>query len=416
MADARLLRRTFVQLGVLLAACGDDSESSGTSSSSTSGAGGRGSGGAGGTDGAGGTGGEGGSPPIGGFTDLSNLGPLQEPDENGLRLPAGFTSRIIARSSEMVGSSGYVWHSAPDGGATFPTSDGGWIYTSNSELNAGLGGVGAMRFDAEGQLVDAYSILTGTSRNCAGGPTPWGTWLSCEEFGGGQVWECYVDGQTTAVVRPGLGVFSHEAVAVDPATGHLYLTEDRPDGRLYRFRPDTDADLSAGVLEAAEVSAQNVVSWLEVPDPSAANDPTRNQVPSSTPFDGGEGIWFFEGTVFFTTKGDNRVWALEVGTGALTVLYDAATSPTPILTGVDNVTVTPSGDVLVAEDGGDMQIVVLPPGGTPTPLVQVVGHASSEVTGPAFDPAHRRLYFSSQRGSAGNSASGITFEVTAPDR
>lgn len=353
---------------------------------------------------------------MGGFTDLSDVGPLQDPDENGLRLPAGFTSRIVARTGEVVGNSGYTWHGAPDGGATFATGDGGWIYTSNSELNGGQGGVGALRFDAEGQLVDAYSILSGTSRNCAGGPTPWGTWLSCEEYAGGHVFECFVDGQTSAVIRPAMGVFSHEAAAVDPATGYLYLTEDQTNGRLYRFRPDTAGDLSAGVLEVAEVSAQNVVSWLAVPDPSAANGPTRNQVPSSTPFNGGEGIWFFGGTVFFTTKGDNRVWALEVSTGALTVLYDASTSPNPILTGVDNVTVTPSGDVLVAEDGGDMQIVVLPPGGTPTALVEIVGHDDSEITGPAFDPAHRRLYFSSQRGSAGNSASGITFEVTAPDR
>ncbi len=75
----------------------------------------------------------------GGSTPMSNigaLGPLQDPDENGVRLPEGFTSRVIAKSGELVGNSGYEWHSAPDGGAVFTTNDGGWVYVSNSETIA----------------------------------------------------------------------------------------------------------------------------------------------------------------------------------------------------------------------------------------------------------------------------------------
>lgn len=74
----------------------------------------------------------------------ASIGALQAPDANGFRLPQGFSSRVIARSGEPVASTGYVWHDAPDGGATFATEDGGWIYVSNAEIVAPGGGVSAV--------------------------------------------------------------------------------------------------------------------------------------------------------------------------------------------------------------------------------------------------------------------------------
>lgn len=355
------------------------------------------------------------------MSNIANLGPLLDPDENGLRLPAGFTSRVVARSGTLVGDSSYVWHNAPDGGGVFTTGDGGWIYVSNSETFTQLGGgAGAVRFAATGDIVDAYRVLEGTDLNCAGGITPWGTWLSCEETPTGRVWECDPLGERDALVHPAMGAFEHEAAAVDESNLHVYLTEDVEDGRLYRFVYESAEDLSAGELQVAEVlggGPEGEVEWHRVPDPSGASEETRYQVAASTPFTGGEGIWLHEGVIYFATKGDNRVWTYETETSMLTILYDAATSSNPILKGVDNLTVTPAGDVVVGEDGDDMQVVAISAEGTVVPLVQITGQDGSEITGPAFGPLLQRLYFSSQRGPDATDLlgmSGITYEVTGP--
>ncbi len=343
---------------------------------------------------------------------------LLPPDHNGIRLPQGFKSRIVARSGQTLFN--YQWHAAPDGGVTFATPDGGWIYVSNSERDKKQGGVGALRFDRQGRIIDAYSILKNTTRNCAGGHTPWQTWLSCEEYDRGQVWECDPFNKQPPRLRPALGTFNHEAVTVDTLHKQLYLTEDKPDGCLYRYTAQRfdaagNPDLDDGVLEVAEVINGSIgaVRWHPVPDPQAIHTPTRQQAARSTRFNGGEGIWFHAGIVYFTTKGDDRVWSYDTRSKMLAIVYNAAFYLRPVLSGVDNITANAAGELLVAEDEGNMQIVIVTPDSI-RPLLQVVGQNRSEITGPAFSPDGTRLYFSSQRGASGKSEDGVTYEITGP--
>ena len=357
-----------------------------------------------------------------GRSGLARIGPLREPDANGLRLAQGFTSRIVARSrARPVADQTFAWHDAPDGGAVFATTDGGWIYVSNSEVANGNGGASALRFSSTGELIDAYPILAGTNWNCAGGPTPWGSWLSCEEHRSGLVWECDPHGRNPAHVRRALGAFTHEAVAVDPVRLQLYLTEDVPDGCWYRFTPsridaDRKPDLRTGKLEVAEIVAPETgaVRWHAIRDAAGRVQATRFQVRQATRFRGAEGCWHANGVVYFSTKGDDRIWAYTIASEQLRVIYAASEHERPDLKGVDNVTVSASDDVLVAEDNGDMQVVAITPAREVVPVVQVHGHPDSEVTGPAFDPSGTRLYFSSQWGATGKGGDGVTYEVAGP--
>lgn len=377
----------------------------------------------------------------------SPYGPLQTPDANGLRLPAGFTSRVIKQAPLPIGTTLTVALPFPDGAATFATPDGGWILVSNSENPPpaditdptglgldGLGGAQAIVFSPDGAITDAYPILTGSRSNCAGGATPWGTWLSCEEVNdgtrasnSGKVFECDPTGAQPAVDLVLLGRFKHENATVDPVRQAVFLSEDLPDGLFYRFTPTTYPDLTAGVLEAAAVDADGAVTWIEVPDPGCAGGvPCRDQPAGATPFAGGEGCVYDDGKVFLTTKGDDRVWMYDAVADTMIVLYDAGEFADPVLNGVDHIIAQAgTGNLVVAEDGGNLEAVMIRRSDFAVfPILQMTGAQhneiaanipvplplASEVTGLAFNPAGDRLYFNSQRGFG----LGITYEVTGP--
>lgn len=341
----------------------------------------------------------------------SNLTPEPETSTR-LLVPREFTPKIIARSGQrLMAESYYRWHAAPDGGGCFASNDGGWIYVSNGERTPG-GTVGAVRFDARGRLVDGYGILSGSRHNCAGCVTPWNTWLSCEEHSRGIVWECDPFGQIKARARPGLGVFKHESASVDPDNLKIYLTEDRHDGCLYRFTPANTAlsavpDLDHGSLEVATLQ-QDRIKWIEIPDRMATETPLRFQVGGVARFNGGEGIDIYRGLLRFTTKGDNRIWQINLESGRLEILHDLDGK----IGEVDGVIHTASGGILLAEEGSTPRILFFEAGsGVPQTLLQLPDHRASEITGLAFDPGGQRLYFSSQRGNTGLDEDGISFEL-----
>ena len=372
----------------------------------------------------------------------SPYGPLSAtPDESNLLLPEGFTSRIVAVAGEPVGDSDFTWLAFPDGAATFPTDDGGWILACNSEVTAvfanDAAGVGAIRFDAQGTVTDAYPILEGSSSNCAGGPTPWGTWMSCEEplDMKGRLWECDPTGEKDPVVHEAMGLWRREAAAVDPEGKAVYMTEDDGIGLLYRYTPTEYPDLSSGLLEAALIDGDANVTWSEVTDPSASEKPTNLQVQGAKRFNGGEGLWYHQGWIYFTTKGDHSVHAIDLAEMRYELIWegdpDGLGIEGAVLSGVDNITVDDqTGDLFVAEDGGNLEVVIITPEGAVAPFARVgEGHEGSEVTGPCFNPDRTRMYFSSQRGPTPRSLGeiipgaqgdakigGITYEVSGPFR
>lgn len=379
----------------------------------------------------------------------SPYGPLASaPDENGLLLPAGFTSRVVAVGGDPVGETSCVWHPFPDGAGTFDDGEGGWYYVCNSEvfdfMAADSGGATAIHFAADGSILDAYRILEGSNSNCAGGPTPWGTWLSGEEnFGGkGRLWECDPTGRNPAVAREAMGLWTREAAAVDPVDERVYMTEDDREGVIYRFTPDNYPDLTSGALEALIVADDGSISWGAIADPSGAATPTKKQVAGATVFPGNEGIWYHDGWVYFTSKTDHSVHGLDLRNQTYHLIWkgdpDGLGVEGAVLSGVDNITVDQgSGDLIVAEDGGNMELVVITPDGQVAPFVRVVapGHELSEMTGPVFNPTRDRLYFSSQRGpstrdlaevipgfnpidgiGAAGARAGVTYEITGPFR
>ena len=371
-------------------------------------------------------------------------------DANGIiDLPPGFSYRVLQRVGDQM-ADGYNAPAAPDGMACFSGDDDTWVVMRNHEIDEGSpvdealgyspnrgGGVTRLVIDrVSGALQSSNFVLTGTSRNCAGGPSPYG-WLSCEEAGApghGYVFLC--DASASALQAPhrlpALGRFPHEAAAFDAKTGITYLTEDTPDSAIYRHVPDRpEQPFVGGELQALKVSGKDRfalsdgpevsdsfgVEWVTVPDPDALKASTRNQAHKggAALFSRGEGAWLVDSHLYLcSTDGGparrGQLYRLDISVGGkdrLTLVAQAEDDAS--FSNPDNVTVSPWGDVFLAEDGGAPNGVhVLKPDGTLQYFARnAMNGGKSEIAGVCFSPDGEWLFLNFQW-------EGLTLAITGP--
>lgn len=425
----------------------------------------------------------------------AGFGRLRPDPDRILDLPENFSYQVISRHGEEM-DDGLLVPARHDGMAAFRGKDGSTVLVCNHENSARLQGFGAFGANAErlnridvskvydygkgstpgtgGTTTIVYDTserrrkrihlsLAGTEINCGGGPTPWGSWLSCEEIfrnpGSNFEWigvvnreqkHGYVfevraahDGLAEPVPLQEMGRFEHEAAAVNPATGVVYMTEDRHQSLLYRFIPNVPGELheggrlqALGIKGIPEFDTRNWVGrekleigtwldaiWVNLEDPDVAENDLRfrGRKKGATIFARGEGLCYADGEFFMTATigGELRLGqvfnyrpspaegtpAEDQNPGRIQLLAESTSDS--LLRHADNVTMSPWGDLVVCEDtAGHCGLVGLQRDGTQYPIADNA-YTNSELAGVCFSPDETTLFVNIQE-------RGMTVAVTGP--
>jgi secreted PhoX family phosphatase len=317
------------------------------------------------------------------------------------------------------------------------------------------GGTTTLVYDTQQKKLERHFLsLAGTSTNCGGGPTPWGSWITCEEtvqranatyqqdHGFNFEVPSGAQGPVDPIALKAMGRFKHEAVAVDPQSGIVYQTEDQEDSLFYRFIPAQGGALAAGgrlqALVIREIKSANTsnwnqttiqpgrsvdVEWIDIQDVESPKDDLRLQgfAKGAARFARGEGMFAGQGMIYFvcTNGGSARagqIWryapsrfegapreAEEPGRLQLFIESNDGT----ILEMADNITIAPWGDLVVCEDGqgGNRVLGVSPKGEIYTLAKNALN--SSEFAGGIFSPDGTTLFVNIQ-------SPGMTLAITGP--
>jgi len=427
---------------------------------------------------------------LGGMSTCLGYGRLVTDADRIFDLPKGFSYRVIAQTGEVL-DNGFLLPGDPDGMAAFPTSDGRVAVICNHELSAEqinmspfgpsqeylpecdpakiydagfgktpqIGGTSTLIYNPKtNQKEGHYLSLVGTERNCAGGPTPWNTWITCEEtntlasarFEKDHGYNFEVPVSTTPqlfdpVPLKAMGRFRHEAVAIEPQSGIVYQTEDRGDGLIYRFIPKIPGQLAAGGrLQALVVTGQAscdtrnwptlaepkfpasqplAVTWMDIEDVESPLDDLRLQGfrKGAARFARGEGMWYADGEVYFacTNGGAYEVGqifkyvpsryegtAREADTpGTLELFIES--SDQNLLRNCDNLTIAENGNLFICEDAdATCKIVGVTPAGKLFEFARN-RYTKSELAGACFSPDGETLFVNIQK-------NGQTLAITGP--
>jgi secreted PhoX family phosphatase len=402
----------------------------------------------------------------GGYGPLKRVA-ARNTGETLLALPQGFAYNVLGKTGQRM-SDGVLTPGDHDGMAAFVAENGLVRLVRNHEVGGGdvprtalaagadrrrtydptaPGGTTTLLVDPRTrEIVRDWVSLSGTLKNCAGGPTPWGSWISCEEtvlgatrrtddknkpVGGfarehGYCFEvpARADGPVPAVPLKAMGRFVHEAIAVDPATGIVYQTEDRQSAGFYRFLPNKPGRLNeGGKLQMLRVTGKTgydtragqtagkplACDWVNIrdPDPAAAGTNDRAVLEQGLAEGGAlfarlEGCWYGNGRIFLnaTSGGDKKlgqVWQfVPIGesAGELTLLFESRDPR--VLDSPDNLCVSPRGGLILCEDAEQTCFVRgLTRSGRIFDLAQNVSD-SSEFAGATFSPDGRTLFVNVQ--------------------